>query len=112
MADFISMGGPSTYCSSSIEPSFEIIACKITVPDTCALFAIGGYCGVTLLTRDAACTVRSTRTRGAAFDGGGGGTAEEYSPFACRVFAAASFSGDRVLGFSDLSDQAGNLRRT
>ena len=42
IADAISSGGPETYSSLSIEPSFEMMACKVTVPDTWADLAIVG----------------------------------------------------------------------
>src|ERR1700691_1857542 len=42
IADAISGGGPEPYSSLSIEPSFEMMACKVTVPDTWADLAIVG----------------------------------------------------------------------
>src|ERR1700675_47803 len=38
------------YSSDFTEPSFEMIACSMTVPEICALFAISGYSGGTWLT--------------------------------------------------------------
>src|SRR6202167_3087969 len=74
IADAISSGGPDTYSSFSIEPSFEMMACRVTVPDTWAVLAIPGYSGVTCFTSEADCTSPPTLMRfGVAADGGGGG---------------------------------------
>src|ERR1700728_1513180 len=73
IADAISSAGPETYSTFSIEPSFEMIACSVTVPDTCAVLAIFGYAGVTCFSSDAACTSPPTLIRAGAAAGGGGG---------------------------------------
>src|ERR1019366_6475804 len=92
-----------------------MIACRTTVPETWAVFAIVGYSGGTLLTRDAASTLPPTRIRSGVDGLGGGGTddpspmippstfpvppATPSSPFALTT-GASSFTGTTVFGIT------------
>src|ERR1700675_4452284 len=79
MAFFISNCGPEMYSSDSTEPSLVMIACSMTVPETCAVLAIAGYNGITCRTSEAARTLPPPRT-GAGADFGGGGKFEPTPP--------------------------------